>query len=70
MYRVKGRTVRLGNRPGWKYSHILGGCWDIECSLVEARESPNASWDGEMKECGQITGRSRPCDVQDGSGMD
>ena len=60
MYRVKGRTVRVGNRPGWKHSYILGGYWGIECSLVEPRENPNASWDEEMKECGQITKKAGP----------
>lgn len=49
--------MRFGNKSGWSHSYILGGCWDIEYSRFEPRESPNASWDGETKECGQITKR-------------
>ena len=49
--------MRFGNKSGWRHSYILGGCWDIGYSRLEPRESPNALWDGETKECGQITKR-------------
>lgn len=47
--------MQSGNKSGWSHSYILGGCWDIGYSRLEPRESPNALWDGETKECGQIT---------------